>query len=150
MFVIDFPNEETAVVPYTAFAQETRRPAEGTGEPARQWVDNYWSLYRNGLDAVMTFAGQDPRPLEDAGRAYFDACGNATTAMTAIGREALSCREPEDAIALQKKAMDGFDTFVSTASHFYGAMFGAYAQAINPMLLAAIARPERAFRAFGD
>jgi len=135
---------------------DTPRETEGlatireASESANHIAGEYAAMCSDTLAATLQSGTQVAHMLTDVGRTYADACACTASTLAEIARESVTCRSPNDVVALQKKSMDGLNAIVEATSRVYGGLFAAWSKAMEPVVARMSDAPERLFRAAAD
>jgi len=140
---LDTPRPDT-------FSNEGVSTLREAGESANHIAAEYAAMCSDSLAATLQSGTQVANMLNEISRTYADACACTASTLAEIARESVTCRSPNDVVALQKKSMDGMNAIVEATFRVHGGLFAAWSKAMEPVVARLSDAPERIFRAVAD
>lgn len=110
----------------------------------------YMAVGSDNMSAIVEANGLMLKLMTDLARSQTDALSHAAVTYAGLGRDCLTCRTPADVVELQKKAVDSLRSTYDAAGQVYTNLFGAFSNAMQPLIARSADGPERMFRAFAD
>ena len=108
------------------------------------------AINSDSLASAMASSSEVARLASEFGKSYMDVCGLAMGNFTAVSRQAMTCRTPEDLFRLQRKTFEGVGSTMEAVNKMYAGLFHAYSKALEPVISRVADGPERLFRAVAD